>query len=332
MNTNSNLYTVIYTTLIVVVVAALLAFVSQSLKGRQEANEKAETISQMLTAAQLGSKAEFQKMGNQAVLAKYAEEIAEAYTVGLDGAKVADLPLDQVFSPKELKRQNYNIKGGANATGDAEIPVFVLKDGTTVVPIYGAGLWGPIWGYVAFEKGTSTIKGVYFDHESETAGLGAKIKDDPAFQASFQSKTAAFGSSRIFEIKKGADGQLEDNQIDAISGATMTSQGLDRALNTWLEAYSAYFLGSAPAADCCKHKHEGCGMHEGCEHQHEACEGKHEGCEHQHEACEGKHEGCEHQHEACEGKHEGCEHQHEACEGGHDQCDGNCEHHKAMED
>ena len=324
MNTNSNVYTVIYTTLIVVVVAALLAFVSHSLKAKQDANEKAETISQMLTAAQLGTKAEFQKMGNQAVLAKYAEEIAEAYTVGPDGAKVADLPLDQVFSPKELKRQNYNIKGGANKTGEPEIPVFVFKDGTTVVPIYGAGLWGPIWGYVAFEQGTPTIKGVYFDHESETAGLGAKIKDDPAFQASFQSKTAAFGTSRIFEIKKGADGQLEDNQIDAISGATMTSQGLDQAINTWLEAYSAFFLGGASAADCC-------GMHKGCG-QHEACEGDHEGCQHKHEACEGGHEGCQHEHEACEGSHEGCQHEHEACEGSHEGCDGNCEHHKAMED
>ena len=271
MNTNSNVYTIIYTTLIVVVVAALLAFVSQSLKAKQDANEKAETISQMLTAAQLGTKAEFQKMGNQAVLAKYAEEIAEAYTVGLDGAKVADLPLDQVFGPKELKRQNYNIKGGANKTGEPEIPVFTFKDGTKVVPIYGAGLWGPVWGYVAFENGTPTIKGVYFDHESETAGLGAKIKDDPAFQASFQNKKAAFGTGRIFEIKKGAEGQLEDNQIDAISGATMTSQGLDKALNTWLEAYSAFFLGSAPEMDCC-------GKHEGCEGNHEACEGKHEGC------------------------------------------------------
>ena len=323
MNTNNNVYTVIYTTLIVVVVAALLAFVSQSLKAKQDANEKAETISQMLTAAQLGTKAEFQKMGNQAVLAKYAEEIAQAYTVGLDGAKVADLPLDQVFSPKELKRQNYNIKGGANKTGEPEIPVFVFKDGTTVVPIYGAGLWGPIWGYAAFENGTPVIKGVYFDHESETAGLGAKIKDDPAFQATFQGKSAAFGSGRIFEIKKGANGQLADNQIDAISGATMTSQGLDQAINTWLEAYSAYFLGHAPAQkDCCK-MHQ----HEGCEGGHEACEGKHEGCEGGHEACEGKHEGCQEGHEACEGKHEGCQ------EGKHEGCqEGNCEHHKAMED
>ena len=124
MNTNNNVYTVLYTALIVVVVAALLAFVSQSLKGRQDANEKAETISQMLTAAQFGTKAEFQKLGNAAVLQKYADEIAEAYTVNLAGEKVADLPQGDVFSPKLLKRQNYNIKGGANATGEPEIPVF----------------------------------------------------------------------------------------------------------------------------------------------------------------------------------------------------------------
>ena len=192
MNTNNNLYTVIYTTLIVVVVAAVLAFVSQSLKGRQEANEKADTISQMMTAAQFGTKADFQKMGNAAVLEKYAAEIEEAYTVNAEGERVADLPLDKVYSPSELKRQNYNIKGGQNASGTAELPVFVFKDGTTVVPVYGAGLWGPVWGYIAFEKDSNVIKGAYFDHESETAGLGARIKDDPAFQAEFQGERAAF--------------------------------------------------------------------------------------------------------------------------------------------
>ena len=247
MNTNNNVYTIIYTTVIVVVVAALLAFVSQSLKGRQDANEKAETISQMLTAAQFGTKAEFQKLGNAAVLQKYADEVAEAYTVNLAGEKVADLPEGEVFSPKLLKRQNYNIKGGANATGEPEIPVFVFKDGTTVVPIYGAGLWGPVWGYVAFEKGSATIKGAYFDHESETAGLGAKIKDDPDFQALFVGEKPDFGAAKVFEIVKGgspksADGsEVIDNKIDAITGATMTSNGLADALNVWLGAYAKYF-------------------------------------------------------------------------------------------
>ena len=241
MNTNSNLYTVLYTTLIVVLVAAILALVSQSLKGRQLANEKADTISQMLTAAQFGSKDEFRKMGNTAVLAKYAEEIAEAFTVGADGRKVSDLPLDQVFSPSELKKQNYNIKGGTQAA----LPVFVFKNGRKVVPVYGAGLWGPVWGYIAFEPDNKTIVSTYFDHESETAGLGARIKDDPAFQHSFDGKTAAFGSPKVFEIIKGGAPQGQENAIDAITGATMTSQGLATAIQTWLGAYGPYFLASA---------------------------------------------------------------------------------------
>ena len=258
MNTNNNVYTVIYTTLIVVVVAALLAFVSQSLKGKQEANEKADTISQMLTAAQFGTKAEFQKLGNAAVLDKYAGEIGEAFLVDTDGNKVADLPLDQVLRPKELKRQNYNIKGGANKTGDAAIPVFKFKNGKTVVPIYGAGLWGPVWGYIAFEEDLKTIAGAYFDHESETAGLGAKIKDDPAFQAEFVGEQPDFAGAKVFEIVKGgapvdAEGKsVVDNKIDAITGATMTSNGLADAVNVWLAAYAKYFQGCEKEA--CENK------------------------------------------------------------------------------
>ena len=246
MNTNSNTYTVIYTTIIVTLVAAILAFVSQGLKAKQEANEKADTISQMLTAAQFATKAELQKMGNTAVLAKYAEEIENAFTVNKDGKKVADLELDQVFSPKELKKQNYKIKDGS----EAELPVFIFKNGVTVVPVYGAGLWGPVWGYIAFEPNSNAIKGAYFDHESETAGLGAKIKDDPEFQAEFNGEKADFSNANVFDIVKGgapknADGtSVIDNKIDAITGATMTSNGLDAAIDTWLGAYSAYFKGA----------------------------------------------------------------------------------------
>ena len=252
MNTNNNVYTVIYTTVIVVVVAALLAFVSQSLKGKQEANEKADTISQMLTAAGYGSKADISGMGNEAVLDKYAAEVTEAFVINLEGQRVGELSIArqnlEVYGPKALKRQNYNIKGGANATGAAEIPVFLFKNGRTVVPIYGAGLWGPIWGYISFEADAATIGGAYFDHESETAGLGAKIKDDPSFQAQFVGEVADFEDPDVFDIVKGgapkeADGQsVKDNMIDAISGATMTSQGLDAAIDTWLGAYAKYFL------------------------------------------------------------------------------------------
>jgi Na+-transporting NADH:ubiquinone oxidoreductase subunit C len=275
MNTNNNVYTVIYTTVIVVIVAALLAFVSQSLKAKQDANEKAETISQMLTSAQYGTKAELDKLGNAAKLDKYAEEIDKAFVIDLDGNVLRELNTSrediEVYSPKQLKRQNYNIKGGANKTGEPELPVFVFKNGRTVVPIYGAGLWGPIWGYISFEHNSATIAGAYFDHESETAGLGAKIKDDPSFQKEFVGEVANFGESNVIDIVKGgapkdAEGKsVVDNKVDAITGATMTSQGLDAAIDTWLEAYSKYFQANTKA----------------CEENHDCCEGEHE------EACEG---------------------------------------------
>ena len=276
MNTNNNVYTIIYTTLIVVVVAALLAFVSQSLKGRQDANEKAETISQMLTAAQYGTKAELDKLSNADKLAKYADEIEKAFVVDLEGNVLRDLESMEVYGPKVLKRQNYNIKGGANKTGEPELPVFVFKNGNTVVPIYGAGLWGPIWGYVSFSPDNATIAGAYFDHESETAGLGAKIKDDPAFQAEFVGEQPDFTQANVFEIVKGgapadADGKsVLDNKIDAITGATMTSQGLDAAIDTWLGAYAKYFQANAPKKHCGNCKHGGEGDHENSDDHKEA--------------------------------------------------------------
>ena len=276
MNTNNNVYTIIYTTLIVVVVAALLAFVSQSLKGRQDANEKAETISQMLTAAQYGTKADLDKLSNADKLAKYADEIEKAFVVDLEGNVLRDLESMEVCGPKVLKRQNYNIKGGANKTGEPELPVFIFKNGNTVVPIYGAGLWGPIWGYVSFLPDNATIAGAYFDHESETAGLGSKIKDDPAFQAEFVGETPDFSQANVFEIVKGgapvdAEGKsVLDNKIDAITGATMTSQGLDAALDTWLGAYAKYFQANAPKKHCGNCKHEGEGDHENCDDHKEA--------------------------------------------------------------
>ena len=269
MNTNSNTYTIIYTTLIVVLVAAVLAFVSQSLKSRQEANEKADTMSQILTAAGFATKAELQAAGNTAVLERFAQELDRSFTVGTDGQKVADLEADKVYSPKELKAQNYNIKDGSAA----QLPVFIFKNGITVVPVYGAGLWGPVWGYIAFEPGSNVMKGAYFDHESETAGLGAKIKDDPSFQAEFSGESADFNSANVFDIVKGGapknpDGtSVADNQIDAITGATMTSNGLDAAIDTWLGAYSAYFKGAVTLKDDC------CGDGS-CEEGMSCCEGE----------------------------------------------------------
>lgn len=253
MNTNGNAYTVIYTTIVVTLVAAILAFVAMTLKPKQDANIKAETISQMLTAAQFFTKDECSAMGNDKVLEAYSQNIREAYTINLKGEKVRDLNTEvkSIELQDGLKAQNKNIKDGSDA---ADLPVYVFnKDGksVTVVPVYGAGLWGPIWGYIALDEDLQTIVGAYFDHDSETPGLGAKIKDDPSFRAEFIGKKVNVASDPVFSVVKVGTSADENSSVDAITGATMTSKGLGEAIAFWLKAYAPFLSSAAPAKECC---------------------------------------------------------------------------------
>lgn len=237
MNTNSNVYTIIYTTVIVVVVAAVLAFAAMKLKPMQTANEKASTISQIMIAAQVGSADQMASMSNDEILALYSESISEAYTISLSGEKVADLATakESIELIDNLKAQDTAIKKASDAT----LPVYVFKSGRTVVPVYGAGLWGPIWGYIALETDLKTIAGAYFDHASETPGLGAKIKDEPWFQEQFKGKVFDFENGP-FDIVKGGAPEGAMSSVDAITGATMTCNGLNKSIAAWIGAYSAY--------------------------------------------------------------------------------------------
>lgn len=246
MNTNSNTYTVIYTALVVVVVAALLAFVSQSLKANQAANEKAETIGQILNAAQFNLS---EVNGNAATIQFFKENISEIQLVNTNGEVCGALSTEnaEVLSTSDLKKQNYAIAGKG---GEVALPVYNFSNGVSVLAVYGQGLWGPVWGYIAFKQGTTDIVGAYFDHASETPGLGGKIKDDPSFRAQFVGKAVDYSAEKPFDIVKGG-AKGEANAIDAITGATMTSKYLNISINNWLEAYKA-FLSSEKG--CCQHE------------------------------------------------------------------------------
>ena len=253
MNTNSNAYTVIYTTLVVVVVAAVLAFTAMKLKPAQSANAKAETLRQMMSAAQIKPTDELYATKNADILQLYADNIQEAYTIGLDGEKRGELSTEKnkIELVDNLKPQNKAIKENTGVT----LPVYVFKSGVAVMPIYGAGLWGPVWGYVAFQPDCRTIAGAYFDHESETPGLGAKIKDEAWFREKFVGKAVAFGAETLFNLDKNAEESGAANAVDAITGATMTSRGLNEALNVWFKAYESHL---ANAADCCQNGEKDC--------------------------------------------------------------------------
>ena len=133
MNTNSNTYTVIYSIILVVVVAAVLAFAAMFLKPTQDANVKKDTIGQILTAATFAS------VEDAAILDTYKAEIESAILVDLEGNKVGELDIEdcEVYGTSDLKKQI--------AAESKALPVYIFKNGITVVPCYGAGLWGPIW-------------------------------------------------------------------------------------------------------------------------------------------------------------------------------------------
>ena len=236
MNTNSNTYTVIYSIILVVIVAAVLAFAAMSLQPIQDENVKKDTIGQILTAAT------FAGVEDAQVLATYKEEIESAILVDLEGNKVGELNIAdcQVYGTSDLKKQTI--------AEQKALPVYIFKNGITVVPCYGAGLWGPIWGYVGFDTDLKTIKAVRFGHKGETPGLGAKISDEPSFADAFAGKTVGEGEI-LFEVTKPANRQTENNGVDAISGATITCQALGKTLNQWFGFYQNYFAKNGITAE-----------------------------------------------------------------------------------
>ena len=242
MNTNSNTYTVIYSIILVVVVAAVLAFAAMFLKPMQEANVKKDTIGQILTAA---------TVEGEDILATYQQEIESAILVDMDGNKVGDLDIAscEVYDNAALKRQTI--------AEEKALPVYIFKNGITVVPCYGAGLWGPIWGDIGLEGDLKTIKSVCFGHKGETPGLGAKIADEPSFAEAFVGQQVGSGDV-LFEILKPANRQTELNGVDAISGATITSQALGNTLNQWFGFYQNYFANNAECSFDCEACTEEC--------------------------------------------------------------------------
>jgi Na+-transporting NADH:ubiquinone oxidoreductase subunit C len=193
LNTNSNAYIIIYSAVLVVIVAFLLAFVYQALKPMQDANVALDVKKQILYSLNIrdldGAEAE----------AKYAEVVKVEREI--NGQKVYECQID-----------------------GKEILVASLK---------GMGLWGGISGYLAI-NGDNTVYGAYFNHESETAGLGAEIKDSQEWQEKFIGKKIFDDNGNVVlsVVKKVEDAAA---QVDCVTGATLTSNGVDAMIKECLK-------------------------------------------------------------------------------------------------
>ena len=220
IDTNSNTYTIVYSTIVVIVVAFLLAFVFQALKPAQDANVALDKKKQILYALNIRG------LNTEMAAQKYKEVVLSDDILDADG--------------------NVKVKGkdGAEGEGFASLNSSAPKNGKYVlfrckvngevkyvIPIYGMGLWGPINGYIAINSDKTTVFGAYFNHESETAGLGAEIKDNADWQKKFQNKEL-FGKDRK-TIALSVQKKISDpkTQVDAVTGATLTSNGVRQMLH-----------------------------------------------------------------------------------------------------
>lgn len=229
MKTNSNSYTIIYSVIIVVIVAFLLAFVSQTLKPMQDANVALDKKKQILNSLNI------RDLNDAQADAKYKEVV------------VADRVIDEkgkVLLPGTTGGENAGFKLESKDYKEGKLALYICRvNGETkyVIPVYGMGLWGPISGYIALNADKSTIYGVYFNHESETAGLGAEIKDNKAWQEKFQGKKL-FKSGDDKTIALSVEKKVEDptTQVDAVTGATLTSNGVRDMLHEALGKYLVF--------------------------------------------------------------------------------------------
>ena len=229
MKTNSNSYTIIYSVIIVVIVAFLLAFVFQALKPMQDANVALDKKKQILNSLNI------RDLNDAQADAKYKEVV------------VADRVIDEkgkVLLPGTSGGENAGFNLESKDYKEGKLALYICRvNGETkyVVPVYGMGLWGPISGYIALNADKSTVYGVYFNHESETAGLGAEIKDNKAWQEKFQGKKL-FKNGDDKAIALSVEKKVEDptTQVDAVTGATLTSNGVRDMLHEALGKYLVF--------------------------------------------------------------------------------------------
>lgn len=231
-------YIILYSVGLVLVVGVALSLIYQALRPTQEDNIANDTKKQILAAARIVP------AEGQSISSLYDTHIVKSYIVNSNG-EIID-PGKNAFDvnvAQEVKKPDE----------ERELPVYECQTENGlkyILPVYGAGLWGPIWGYIAFDSNGDTIYGAYFAHEGETPGLGAEI-EKPAFSNQFEGKNI-FGPEGNFlsvAVVKAGQKPNEGDYVNAVSGGTITSQGVQKMLANSLEPYSSFLKNLSHATE-----------------------------------------------------------------------------------
>ena len=231
MKRDSNAYTFIFATLMVLVVASALAFTASSLKDLQASNVRKEKMQNIL--ATIGVETDREQ----------AEILYNHYITG-ELSLTSGGDLDQEVNAFEINLNN-ELKKPVNEQRFPLYEASVEGEKYYIVPLRGAGLWNAIWGYIALEEDKNTIKGAVFDHVGETAGLGAEITQE-WFQNRFLGEKVFDKDGNLVGINVSKtnndpkDLDKDDHEVDAISGATITGDGVTNMILERLNHYLPY--------------------------------------------------------------------------------------------
>lgn len=231
MNRDSNAYTFLFATLMVLVVASSLAFTASSLKDKQNENVRKEKMQNIL--ATIGISTDRDKA--EGLYNQYIKQELALIKDGSNDETVNAFKIEMATETKKpLEQQRF--------------PLYIAEVEEAkyyIVPLRGAGLWDAIWGYIALEGDMTTIKGAVFDHKGETAGLGAEITQD-WFQERFVGEKVFDTRGNLVGINVSKtnndpkDLDKDDHEVDAISGATITGDGVTDMILERLTHYLPY--------------------------------------------------------------------------------------------
>ncbi|MGK7390978.1 MAG: NADH:ubiquinone reductase (Na(+)-transporting) subunit C [Candidatus Cyclobacteriaceae bacterium M2_1C_046] len=237
----SNTYVIGFTVVLTIVIGGLLSWVSQALAPAQKLSIELDTKSSILSSVVDIKSLE---LTEQELLAMYDERI-ESLVVDINGNEVT-----QNEKGEPIVAENVDIQKNYKKDPENRLyPVYKYMNPETgdveayILPLYGAGLWDKIWGYIALEDDLNTIIGASYDHKAETPGLGARISNSEVQQRyvgkEIFSETGELVSVRM--LKGEGNANLGPHEIDGLSGATVTAQGVNNMLKNYLTYYEAYF-------------------------------------------------------------------------------------------
>ena len=233
----SNLYIVLYAAAITIVCGGALAFASESLKDKQQANIEQERKQNILaTVMELKEGDDIQKIYNERV----KERVIDFSGNVKEGMKASAVIIAAEYKKKPEDRllPIYEFMNQSDAS----------KVENVVLPLYGYGLWNNIWGFVALKSDFNTIQGAKFDHAGETPGLGARITTEE-IQSRFKGKTIFENgnlTSVVIQKGEGKDYANEPHKVDGMSGATLTGKGVNNMLKDYFGCYLNYLKKNQP--------------------------------------------------------------------------------------